>query len=248
LRRKTMTREHTGDNFQEETKYTRGKPPAGHSEHITKAPLYKGYPSARRVSLPSPETQQGKTLWETIKKRRSVRDFEDVAITLEDLSQLLWASQGITAKEQYYSFRATPSAGALYPVETYLVVNNVHGLEQGLYHYAVEDGELEFVKRGDHRGSVSKAALEQYMCAVANVVFIWTAVFNRAKYKYRQRAYRYVYLDAGHICQNLSLAAVALGLASCPIAAFYDGEVNELLGVDGKEESALYLCVVGKER
>ena len=244
----TMTRDHIGDKFQEETKYALGKPPAGHSEHIIKTPLYKRYSSARPVSLPTPETEEGGPLWDTIRKRRSVRDFGDETISLKPLSQLLWATQGITAREGHLSFRAAPSAGALYPVETYLVVNNVEGLLQGVYHYAVDGHELERVKEGDFRLKVSRAALDQDMCAEANVVFVWTAVFNRSKWKYKQRAYRYVYLDAGHICQNLALAAVALGLGSCSIAAFYDDEVNELLGVDGKEESALFFCAVGKEK
>jgi len=248
LRRKAMTREHTGDEFQQETKYARGRPPAGHSEHIIKTALYKRYSSAKPISLPTPEAEEGGPLWDIIRKRRSVRDFGNDLIPLETLSQLLWATQGITAREGHFSFRAAPSAGALYPVETYVVVNNVEGLEQGLYHYAVDGHELERVELGDFRLKIARAALEQDMCAGANVVFVWTAVFNRSKWKYKQRAYRYVYLDAGHICQNLALAAVALGLGTCSIAAFYDDEVNELLGVDGKEESALYLCAVGNER
>ena len=89
-------------------------------------------------------------------------------------------------------------------------------------------------------------ALDQRMAARANVVFIWTAIFQRSKWKYRQRAYRYCYLDAGHIVQNLALAAVALGLGSCQIAALYDDEVNALLGVDGVEESTIYMTVVGR--
>ena len=243
-----MTRDHIGDNFQQETKYIRGRPPAGHSEHITKTPLYKRYSSAKPISLPAPETQEGGPIWDTIRKRRSIRDFKDTPIPLTTLSQLLWATQGITAKEGHFSFRTVPSAGALYPIETYLVVNNVEGLEKGVYHYAVDGHELEMVREGDVRLKIARAALNQDMCAEANVVFIWTAIFNRSKWKYKQRAYRYVYLDAGHICQNLALGAVALGLGTCSIAAFYDDEVNELLGVDGKEESALFLCAVGNEK
>ncbi len=95
---------------------------------------------------------------------------------------------------------------------------------------------------------MARAALDQGMAAEANAVFAWTALFERSKWKYRQRAFRYVYLDAGHIAQNLALAAVSLGLGSCQIAALYDDEVNSLLGVDGTEESILYLSVVGHPR
>ena len=144
--------------------------------------------------------------------------------------------------------RAAPSAGALYPIENYLVVNRVSGLEPGLYHYGVEGNELHLVKAGDMGRETARAALGQNMCEEASVVFIWTAVFARSRWKYKQRGYRYVYLDAGHICSQLSLAAVDQGLGSCAMAAFYDDEVNRLLGVDGKEESALYLCSVGKVR
>ena len=243
-----MPKNTIGDRFQHETRYARKKVPSGQFDHIERPAPYKKYPAATRVSLPQPDTGEGTALWETIGKRRSVRDFKDREITLDTLSQLLWATQGITGKTEHFSFRAAPSAGALYPMETYVVVNNTQGLEPGLYHYAIEDHELELLTRGDLRGKVSKAALNQYMCAEANVVFIWTAIFARSKWKYKQRAYRYVYLDCGHICQNLCLTAVALKMGSCPIAAFYDDEVNELIGVDGKEESTLYLCAVGAEK
>jgi SagB-type dehydrogenase family enzyme len=159
---------------------------------------------------------------------------------------MLWAMQGITQPGRGVDFRTAPSAGALYPVETYLVVHNVEGVDPGVYHYDVQHHQLEQLKRGDFRAAVAHAALDQGMAARANVVFVWTAVFERPKWKYKQRAYRYVYLDAGHIAQNLALAAVALGLGSCQIAALYDGEANDLLGVDGVGESTVYMTVVGR--
>jgi SagB-type dehydrogenase family enzyme len=136
----------------------------------------------------------------------------------------------------------------LYPVETYVVVHSVEGVESGVYHYAIERHELDQVKAGDFRAAVGRAALDQKIAYSANVVFIWTAVFERSKWKYKQRAYRYVYLDAGHIAQNVALGAVALGLGSCQIAAIYDDEANALLGVDGVEESTIYMTAVGREK
>jgi SagB-type dehydrogenase family enzyme len=147
---------------------------------------------------------------------------------------------------QGYGLRTAPSAGALYPLELYLSVQNVSAIESGLYHYAVEPHQLEGLAKGDFRLRVARAALDQEMAYAASAVFIWTAVFERSKWKYRQRAYRYVYLDAGHSAQNLALAAVALGLGSCQIAAIYDDEANELLGVDGVTESTIYMTAVGK--
>jgi SagB-type dehydrogenase family enzyme len=144
-----------------------------------------------------------------------------------------------------FAFRACPSAGALYPVETYLVLNNVERIEAGIYHFNIPDNSLEQLQKGDFRLKIAQAALDQDMAFAANAVFVWTALFERAKWKYEQRAYRYVYLDAGHIAQNLALAAVALNLGTCQIAALYDEEINALLDIDGEEESVLYMSVVG---
>ncbi len=238
----------TGDLFQKETKYYRGKLPSGPLLWQTKPETYKNYPSAPRIKLDAPDMEGGMALWKAINMRRSVRDFKDESLAKAHLSQLLWATQGITKEYMGYELRAAPSAGALYPVETYLVVNNVESIEPGVYHYAIQSHELEQLKQGDFREAFARAALDQSMAAEANVVFAWTALFERSKWKYKQRAYRYVYLDAGHIAQNLALTAVSLGLGSCQIAALYDDEVNALLNVDGEEESILYLSVVGHPR
>jgi SagB-type dehydrogenase family enzyme len=242
----TMRQEGIGDQFQQETKYQRGELPRGELDWANKPDTYKRYRLAPRVALSTPQTTGGATIWEVMAQRYSVRRFQDAPLTEVELSQLLWAAQGITRWAEGYAFRTSPSAGALYPVETYLVIHSVEGIEPGVYHYDVENHALEQLMAGDHRIEVARAALDQRMAALANVVFIWTAIFQRSKWKYRQRAYRYCYLDAGHIVQNLALAAVALGLGSCQIAALYDDEVNALLGVDGKEESTIYMTVVGR--
>ena len=126
------------------------------------------------------------------------------------------------------------------------MIHDVEGIEPGVYHYGIEKHELDQLQTGDFQMEITRAALDQQIAAWANVVFVWTAVFGRSKWKYKQRAYRYVYLDAGHIAQNVALAAVAVGLGSCQIAALYDDEANALLGVDGVEESAIYMTVVGR--
>ena len=238
--------EGSGDRFQGETKYIRDKLPAGYLDWRKKPGPYKVYQEAPKAKLPAPERAGGMPVWEAVGRRRSVRDFRRSPVSTEDLSQLLWASQGVTKVMGEYALRSAPSAGALYPVETYLSVQMVEGIEPGIYHYGVREHELELLQPGDFRAEVAKAALDQGFLAEAAVVFAWTAVFARSKWKYKERAYRYVYLDAGHIAQSVALAAVALGLGSCQIAALYDDEVNAILGVDGKEESVVYMTAIGR--
>jgi len=238
-------KENIGDLFQKETKYFRGKLSGRPLLWHKKPKTYKNYPEAPKVQLETPPRDGGEALWTTIAKRRSIRNFKDASLTKQDLSRLLWATQGITKRDMGFEFRACPSAGALYPVETYLVLNSVDGVDAGIYHYNIQNHYLEQLQKGDFRLKIAQAALDQDMAYAANAVFVWTALFARAKWKYEQRAYRYVYLDAGHIAQNLALAAVSIDLGTCQIAALYDKEVNSLLGIDGKEESVLYMSVVG---
>lgn len=240
-------KERIGDRFQQELKYHRGRLPAWDFDWASKPETYKRYPDASTVQLDPPKTGGGAPLWTVLQKRRSMRHFKAEQIEKSDLSQLLWAAHGITKISHGLGFRTAPSAGALYPVETYIVVNSVTDVEPGVYHYAVDRHELAQLRVGDFRRQIAQAALDQEMAYHANVVLIWTAVFERSRWKYKQRAYRYVYLDAGHIAQNVALAAVALDLGSCQIAALYDDEVNALIGVDGVEESVVYMTVVGKE-
>jgi SagB-type dehydrogenase family enzyme len=237
-----------GDRFQDETKYVRDKLPAGYLDWRKKPGPYKSYPEAQMIALPAPERAGGMPLWEAVGGRRSVRDFRGSPLSARDLSQLLWSSQGITRIMGEYALRAAPSAGALYPIETYLSVQAVEGIESGIYHYDVREHGLDLLRNDDFREAVAGAALDQGFLVEAAVVFAWTAVFARSKWKYKERAYRYVYLDAGHIAQNVALAAVALGLGSCQIAALYDDEVNAVLGVDGKEESIVYMTAVGRPK
>lgn len=237
-----------GDRFQERTKYERGKLRGRRLDWAKKPTTYKRYPEAPKIGLTAPSTEGGMLLWDVLQRRRSERRFQDVPLKESELSQLLWAAQGITREGRGVDFRTAPSAGALYPVETYVVVHNVEGIDAGVYHYDVEQHQLEQLRLGDFQTAIAAAALDQRIAARANVVFVWTAIFERSKWKYEERAYRYIYLDAGHIAQNVALAAEALDLGSCQIGALYDGEANELLGVDGVEESTIYMSVVGRPR
>jgi SagB-type dehydrogenase family enzyme len=244
-----MEYEGIGEQFQQLTKYVRDSMRRGSFRFDKQPPLRKIYPKPiQTLTLPRPSTEGGPPLWDAIRNRRSVRSYSAEALGLQELAQLLWAVQGITSKGQNFSYRSAPSAGALYPVETYLVVNRVEKLEPGLYHFDCFDAALQLLKQGALGGRLANAALGQSMMEEAAVVFIWTAIVGRSAWKYAERAYRYIYLDAGHIAQNCYLAATALNLVCCAVGAFFDEEVNEILEVDGVEETAIYLAAVGKAR
>jgi len=235
-----------GDRFQRETKYFPDKMAGGGLDWSRKPDPYKRYPDSVKVALPAFAPDRPMTLDAVLRQRRSVRRFDGQPLSLGQLSYLLWAATGVERREGGYAYRTAPSAGALYPIETYVVVNDVRKLEPGLYHYAIDRHELEQLRGGDLRGAVAAAALGQEMCLAAPAVLVWTAVVERSKWKYRQRAYRYIYLDAGHIAENLALGAVSLGLGTCQIGALFDDEVNRILGVDGVEETTIYMSVVGR--
>jgi len=206
--------------------------------------IYKTYPGAKMIKLPTPD-YQGMPVEDAIKKRRSVRSYSKKALTLPQLSQLLFAAQGITGNHYGHDLRTAPSAGALYPMEVYLVVNNVGELSRGIYHYNVQKHALEVLKEGDFRREITKAGLGQDMLGEAQVTFILSVVFERTQRKYGDRSLRYIYMEAGHISQNISLQAVSLGLGSVCVGAFYDEQVNHLIGLDNNTESAIYLQAVG---
>ena len=239
-----VTLENIGDIFQNETKYFRNNLGEGPDWSI-KPDLYKFYPKNTQIKLPDPKSLSKDTLNEVIKNRKSIRIYSNKELNIEQLSFLLWSSTGIQRREHGFEYRTAPSAGALYPIETYIVINNVKNIEKGVYHYNIKNHCLEEIKTGDFRIKISEAALNQEICYYAAIVFIWSAIFNRSKCKYGERAYRYIYLDVGHIAENLALCSTSLGLGSCQIGALFDDEVNELIDIDGINESTIYMSAVG---
>ena len=211
---------------------------------IAPAPPFKQYAEADKIKLPT-DWEMEKRLHETLQYRRSWRRYADRPLSMENLAMLLWAGQGISGRAGSFFFRTAPSAGALYPVETYLSVQNAESLSPGLYHFQPADFSLETMRKGAVGKQVAEAALGQSFMARAGVVFIWSAILRRNFSKYGHRGLRYVMMDAGHICQNLLLAAEGLELGACPVAAFYDDRLNRLLGLDGEEESVIYMAAVG---
>lgn len=242
-------REGIGDLYHQETKYRREAMPRGGLDWAHQPSPYKEFPYALKLfSIRPPDQKGGKSLWEAISQRRSIREFSNQSITFSELSQLIWATQGVTLKALGFEFRASPSAGALYPIETYLAVNRVEEIPPGLYHYNVKERQLMFLKEGYLGPELCQAGLGQEMLEEAACVFVWTAMVDRSKWKYRERAYRYLYMDVGHIGQTLYLAATALNLGCCTVGAFFDEEVDRVIGVDGKNEISVYLGAVGRPR
>jgi SagB-type dehydrogenase family enzyme len=190
------------------------------------------------IKLPEPLRDSNFSLERAINERRSIRSYQDKPLTLKEVSQLLWASQGIVASGK----RAAPSAGATYPMEIYIMVGNVDGLKAGLYKYHNKEHAIELVKEGDLRKAISDRALRQDMILKAPVTIVIAAVFERTRARYGARAERYVYMEAGHIGQNIMLQATALGLGTVPVGAFIDSEVKSVLGIS---EDPLYLFPVG---
>jgi len=194
------------------------------------------------ISLPKPDVKGKMPLEKTIRQRRSLREYAPGPLTLDQVSQLLWAAEGVTHPE---GLRAAPSAGALYPLEVYLVAGEVEGLEPGVYRYLPRGHDLEPVVAGDRRSRLSKAALGQDCVRNAPAVIAFTAIYERTTKKYGERGIRYVHMDLGFAAENVYLQAVPLGLGTVMVGAFHDDQVREVLGAS-EEEHPLALLPVGR--
>ena len=235
-----------GPQFQESTKYHRGRPVPQAPGWAAPPDTYKEYEDyLERVVLPEPLEEAGPGLWEVIADRRSRRRFTGESLSQQDISQLLWATQGVTGEIQQIELRASASAGALYPNETYVAIQAVDGMAEGIYHYDIRAHELGMLAEGDYSEDLAQACLGQTWMMGAGAVFIWAAVVARCAWKYQNRAYRYLYLDAGHLGGQLQLAAEGLELSSCNVAAFFDDEVARLVGLDSQTEVVVYVTAVG---
>jgi SagB-type dehydrogenase family enzyme len=194
------------------------------------------------IALPEPAYDSETSLEEAILQRRSVREYEQGTLTLAELGQLLWAAQGITDAD---GKRSAPSAGALYPLEIYIVVGNVEGVSTGVYKYRPESHGLVKISDGDQREALCGAALNQSSVNQGAIDIVITAVYERVTGKYGERGVRYTHLEAGHAAQNVCLQAVALKLGTVTIGAFEDDAVKEILGAADDEEP-LYILPVGR--
>lgn len=200
-------------------------------------------PSRMPIELPEPRLKSSVSLEETLFQRRSFREYADAALTLEEVSQLLWAAQGITVE---WGGRTVPSAGALYPPEVYLVVGNVENLTPGVYKYKPGAHELAKVKDEDVREELAEAALGQTWVKEGAIDIVIAAVYDRTTRKYGDRGVRYVHMEAGHAAQNIYLQATALNLGMVTIGAFYDDQVKKIMSMP-ENEDPLYVIPVGKK-
>ncbi|MEA2095149.1 MAG: SagB/ThcOx family dehydrogenase [Candidatus Cloacimonadota bacterium] len=191
-------------------------------------------------------------LIQNIENRKSHRQYNDKPLTLDELSFLLWASQGVKSvyerdNKSYATFRTVPSAGSRHPFETYLLINNITGLKKGLYRYLAIEHKLVFIRNLKNQSEkMTDATLGQKFTGMAAVVFIWSCVAYRGEWRYNIAAHKAMLLDAGHICQNLYLACEGINAGTCAIAAYDQEKVDKIIDVDGENEFSVYLSPVGK--
>jgi SagB-type dehydrogenase family enzyme len=210
---------------------------------------FRTIPGAPRTKLPGRDFDVRAPLGELLEKRRSVREFVLRPLPLATLGRLLHTSYGTRDERDRTALtytRPAPSAGAKYPLEIYVSAQQVEGLVDGIHHYDARAHELELVRAGLAQPALTHLCLDQEMVRNANVVVIITAIRERTMWKYGQRGYRYVWLDAGHLGENLYLVATALGLGPVGVGGFFDRELNTLLAVPAGEE-AFYVVCIGQE-
>ncbi len=239
-----------GQEFLRQTRYEnmspspqmRGKPPPA---------LELPFAAEKLIALPPPETAAPSPVdfKQLVDKRESVRHFGPQALGRAELSYLLWCTQGVKNwQPPHYSLRTVPSAGARHALETYLLLHRVEGLEPGLYRFVASQHALLLLDASaDTTAALFRACLEQDFVMTCGAVFFWIADIARMRWRYGQRGYRYIHLDAGHVCQNLYLSAESVNAGVCAIAAFADKDLDRALGLDGRERFAVYVAACGKK-
>ena len=195
------------------------------------------------IRLPEPQYDSGVSIEQSLLHRRSIRSYTDESLTLQEVSQLLWAAQGITDAR---GFRTAPSAGALYPLEVYVVTGDIENLASGVYKYESREHELSLIIDGDKRSELADAALTQSWVEKGALAIVFTAVYERTTVKYSERGIRYVHIEVGHAAQNLCLQATAMDLGVVTVGAFNDERVSELLNLPDNEKP-LYIIPIGRK-
>lgn len=193
-------------------------------------------------------------LRKAIDQRRTVRKYAPEPISLDELSYLLWCTQGVQQLNRAYTkggritLRTVPSAGARHAFETYILANRVEGLPAAMYRFwATEHKLVEISTDASLAASLTEACLDQPMIKEAAATFVWVVDVYRMNWRYQERGYRYMLLDAGHVCQNMYLAAESIGCGACAVGAYNDDEVNRVMGLDGVEQFTIYIAPVGKK-
>lgn len=240
-----------GREFMKQTQYAYLDVP-DQQKGLPQPPLELPYDESQPlIALPAPDALRVPSvdLRALITERRTVRRYAPQPLSLAELSYLLWCTQGVKSVEGGQTTRRTvPSAGARHALETYLLANRVASLEPGLYRYlALRHGLVAVDLAADVASRITAACRNQSHVSASAVTFIWTAVAYRMTWRYGERGYRYLHLDAGHVCQNLYLAAESIGCGVCALAAFDDAALNRELGVDGETQFAIYAATLGKK-
>jgi SagB-type dehydrogenase family enzyme len=243
--------ENAGARFMEATKFD-SLGPSDQQRGIRQPPLQLPHDASMPlIELPAPPgVRVGPVdLVGLIEQRQSLRTYAPTPLSLAELSYLLWCTQGVKEHAPgQYTLRTVPSAGARHALETYVLANRVEGLAPGLYRFLAIEHKLVEVTTGPQVADRAvEGCLGQRFVRAAAATWVWTAVPYRMTWRYGQRGYRYLHLDAGHVCQNLYLAAEAIGAGVCAIAAFDDDKMNALLGVDGERQFVIYIAAVGKK-
>ena len=216
-------------------------------EQLAETLEYKGYPSR---SLPPPKLRRSLSLGQAILKRVSEIPTRQ-AISAQHLSTLLYFGYGVNRgadNKRPRSFRVVPSAGALYPLELYVCIFSTRSFEPGVYHYNPIASNLRFLRQGDFSNLFGNMIAQPQIIAGASAVIMITAIFERSIFKYGERGYRFILLEAGHVAQNIALVSSALDLACITVGGFFDHQIDDFLGLDGIKHSAVYLAAVGKPR
>lgn len=241
-----------GKDFMEQTKHHHLEK-SDQALGLPQPPLELAYdPAAQLINLPMPQDLETlpTDLSSAIQQRRSIRKYTGDHLSIDELSHLLWCTQGVQKVLPSSTLRTVPSAGARHAFETWLVINNVSGIQPGLYRFIASKHQLALITHSidnDIADQVTVCCANQSFIKTAAVLFIWVAIPYRMSWRYGERAYRYLHLDAGHICQNLYLAAESIDAGVCAIAAYDDDQLNAFLGLDGESAFAIYLATVGRK-
>jgi SagB-type dehydrogenase family enzyme len=226
-----------------------GWPPANPSLMTAFLRCVKRHEEVARVSLPAAGLPQ-RGLEDVFTARVSRRSFNGTPLTLPELASVLHAAYGVVdpageRPETLHARRTVPSAGGLYPLELYVVAERVESLPRGLHHYDPKRHSLEELSRGSQLAVFASGLIDEDMIHGCSAIVLLSAMFWRSRFKYGLRGYRFALLEAGHVGQNILLAAAALGVGACPVGGFYDRTVNEALDLDGVNEAILYCVVLG---
>jgi len=210
----------------------------------------KPYRDLPKVALPQQLPASRRSLDDVVRQRHGAQAFGPGPVGVEQLAKVLWMSYGVSRDNEGTAyprpFRMIPSGGALYPLELYIHASRVEGLAPGLYHYDPEAHELDVLRQGDESEALARCLVQADLGRSAAAVVLITAVFARSVFKYADRGYRFILLEAGHLAQNATLIGQEMGLATAPIGGYADRDVDRYLGIDGLNESAIYLFLLGQ--